>query len=77
MRKAAADDPLAAGAMTATRQYRARLSRAARWRLPPDAVSVAWPTKWANPYWPAGTPLRYLSPTTYENTITTPSEQVA
>jgi hypothetical protein len=32
---------------------RIRLSRAAGWRLPPGARSVAWPTRWANPYRPA------------------------
>ena len=33
--------------------YRVRLSRARGARLPEDAVSVAWPTKWHNPYKPA------------------------
>lgn len=33
--------------------HRIQLSRAAGWRLPPGAVSVAAPTKWANPYRPA------------------------
>jgi hypothetical protein len=33
--------------------YRVRLSRAPGARLPQDAVSVAWPTKWHNPYKPA------------------------
>ena len=32
---------------------RIRLSRAAGWQLPPGARSVAWPTRWANPYRPA------------------------
>ncbi len=31
---------------------RVQLSRAAGWRLPPGAVSVAYPTKWANPFRP-------------------------
>jgi hypothetical protein len=33
--------------------YRVKLSRAAGARLPTDAVSVAWPTKWHNPHKPA------------------------
>lgn len=33
--------------------HRVRLSRAAGAKLPPDAVSVAWPTKWHNPHKPA------------------------
>ncbi|MFD7161579.1 DUF4326 domain-containing protein [Kribbella sp. NPDC059898] len=33
--------------------HRVRLSRAAGWKLPADAVSVAWPTKWVNPHRPA------------------------
>ena len=32
---------------------RLRLSRSPGWRLPPNAVSVAAPTKWANPFRPA------------------------
>ncbi|MFG1820580.1 DUF4326 domain-containing protein [Kribbella sp. NPDC049174] len=32
--------------------YRVKLSRAAGARLPADAVSVAWPTKWHNPHKP-------------------------
>ena len=32
---------------------RLRLLRRAGWRLPPGAVSVAYPTRWANPYRPA------------------------
>lgn len=32
---------------------RVRLSRAAGWRLPAGAASVAYPTKWANPYRPS------------------------
>jgi len=32
---------------------RIRLSRAPGWRLPLGARSVAWPTRWANPYRPA------------------------
>lgn len=32
---------------------RIRLSRAAGGQLPPEARSVAWPTRWANPYRPA------------------------
>ncbi len=31
---------------------RIRLSRARGWRLPSDAVSVAYPTKWQNPFRP-------------------------
>jgi hypothetical protein len=38
---------------TATPAHRVRLSRAAGSKLPPDAVSVAWPTKWQNPHKPA------------------------
>ena len=30
-----------------------QLSRAAGWRMPSGAVSVAYPTKWANPFRPA------------------------
>jgi len=29
---------------------RVQLRRTRGWRLPPDAVSVAWPTRWANPH---------------------------
>jgi hypothetical protein len=32
---------------------RIQLRRTAGWRLPGDAVSVAYPTKWANPHRPA------------------------
>jgi hypothetical protein len=32
---------------------RIQLSRSRGWRLPPNARSVAYPTKWANPYRPA------------------------
>ncbi len=31
---------------------RIRLSRVRGWRLPPGAVSVAYPTKWQNPFRP-------------------------
>ncbi|TCC33880.1 DUF4326 domain-containing protein [Kribbella capetownensis] len=40
--------------MTATASdHRVRLSRVAGARLPADAASVAWPTKWHNPHKPA------------------------
>ncbi len=32
---------------------RVQLSRVAGWRMPSGAVSVAYPTKWANPFRPA------------------------
>lgn len=34
------------------RPRRIQLSRAKGWRLPANAVSIAYPTKWANPYRP-------------------------
>lgn len=34
------------------RPHRVQLSRAKGWRLPVGAVSIAYPTKWANPYRP-------------------------
>jgi hypothetical protein len=37
----------------ADQTHRVRLSRKAGARLPADAVSVAYPTKWANPHRPA------------------------
>lgn len=37
----------------ADQPHRVRLSRKAGARLPADAVSVAYPTKWANPHRPA------------------------
>lgn len=33
-----------------TRPQRIRLSRTAGWRLPPNAVSVARPSRWGNPF---------------------------
>jgi hypothetical protein len=39
--------------MPRTKARRVRLSRAAGWRLPAGAVSVAYPTRWANPFRPA------------------------
>lgn len=35
------------------RPRRIQLSRAKGWRLPPNTVSIAYPTKWANPHRPA------------------------
>ncbi len=29
---------------------RIQLSRAKGWRMPPNTVSVAWPSRWGNPY---------------------------
>jgi hypothetical protein len=34
------------------RPHRIQLSRAKGWRLPAGAVSIAYPTKWANPHRP-------------------------
>ena len=39
--------------MPRRKPHRVQLSRARGWRLPPGAVSVAYPTKWANPFRPA------------------------
>lgn len=33
--------------------HRVQLSRAKGWRMPPNTVSVARPSKWGNPYKPA------------------------
>jgi len=38
--------------MSARPQGRIQLSRKKGFRLPADAASVAWPTRWANPYRP-------------------------
>jgi hypothetical protein len=39
--------------MPSRKARRVQLSRTAGWRLPAGAVSVAYPTKWANPFRPA------------------------
>lgn len=39
--------------MTTATPRRVQLSRRAHWRLPPNTRSVAYPSRWANPYRPA------------------------